>query len=793
MTGMVAAGTVVTARSGWPAGVPVPLTRFVGRERELAEVTRQVVAHRLVTLVGAGGVGKTRLALEVAATASDGFADGAVVVDLSAVADPGLVPGALARGLGVEERAGAGLDQRLLRVLRGQHRLVVLDNCEHLRAACAGLAASVLGWCPGVAILATSRESLGVAGEVTWRVPSLSFPWPDHPPGVEDLGTFEAVALFLDRARAACPGLRIGPAEAAVITSICFRLDGIPLALELAAARAGVLSLGEIADRLADRFGLLARPGAGPARQQTLRASVEWSHQLLAEPERVLFRRLAVFTGGWSLDSAEPVCGGPPLAEDQVAVLLAALVDKSLVHAEQTPAGSRYRLLEVIRVFADEWLAASGEAEQVRARHGDYFAGLAEASVPVLLGPGQARTAHRLDEETENLRAARRWCDEDAARTAVGLRLAAGLWEYWHIRGHLAEGTAWLEEALARVGGPKNVRASALNGLGVLVSLQGDHQRGAELFTESVTLYQEAGDVRGQARAWANLGNSRVIAGGHADAGKAFERALALAWESGDRWNLAYTLFLSGRGESLAGDQARAQARVAESVELFGELGDHRAVGYALVVQGGCLLRDGQPGDALLTARAGMAPFEALPERFGLLYGAVLLAEACAALGDWPRAAMLLGALDTLCERTGAQPYPHQQASLDLLETRARQELGPALQGARQAGRVIGRGDQITAALWSAASQGSDPRTGLGLPLTRREHQIAVLIAEGLTNRQIATRLVIAERTVDTHVGRILAKLGCTNRAQAAAIITATAAAATAAALPGRPGSPAAR
>jgi predicted ATPase/DNA-binding CsgD family transcriptional regulator len=781
---------VVTARSRWPAGVPVPLTGFVGRERELAEVTRLVAAHRLVTLVGAGGVGKTRLALEVAARASDGFADGAVVVDLSAVADPLLVPGALARGLGVEERAGAGhpADQRLLRVLQGQHLLVVLDNCEHLRAACAGLAASVLGWCPGVVMLATSRESLGVSGEVTWRVPSLSFPWPDHPPGVGDLGTFEAVALFLDRARAACPGLRIGPAEAAVISSICFRLDGIPLALELAAARAGVLSLGEIADRLADRFGLLARPGAGPARQQTLRASVEWSYQLLAEPERVLFRRLAVFTGGWCLDTAERVCGGPPLAEDQVAVLLAALVDKSLVQAEQTPVGSRYRLLEVIRVFADEWFAASGEAEQVRARHGHYFAGLAEALAPVLLGPGQASAAYRLDAETENLRAARRWCDQDAARTEVGLRLAAGLWEYWHIRGHLAEGTAWLEGALAHGGGPKNVRASALNGLGVLVSLQGDHRRGAELFTESVTLYQEAVDLSGQARAWANLGNSRVITGGHAVAGKAFERALALARESGDGWNLAYALFLSGRGESLAGDQARARARVAESVELFGELGDHRAVGYAQVVQGGCLLRDGRPGDALLTARAGMAPFEALPERFGLLYGAVLLAEACAALGDWPRAAILLGALDTLCERTGAQPYPHQQASLDLLETKARQELGPALQGARQAGRVIGRSDQIIAALWSATSQGSDPRADQG-PLTRREHQIAVLIAEGLTNRQIATRLVIAERTVDTHVGRILAKLGCTNRAQAAAIITATAAAITAAALPGGPGS----
>ncbi len=302
------------AAASWPPGLAVPLTPFIGRQSEVAEVARLVAANRLVTLVGAGGVGKTRLAVEVAAAVSADLGDGAVVIDLSAAVEPGLLPGLVARGLGVEDRAGAGVEERLIRVLAGQQRLLVLDNCEHLRAACAGLAVAVLGACPGVVVLATSRASLGVAGEVTWRVPSLRFPWPQRPPAVAGLAEFEAVALFVARARAARPGLQIGPGEVGAVTSICFHLDGIPLALELAAARVGALGLAEIAERLTGCFELLARSGTGPARHQTLRASVQWSYQLLSPPEQVLFRRLAVFAGDWSLEAAEAVCTLPPVA-----------------------------------------------------------------------------------------------------------------------------------------------------------------------------------------------------------------------------------------------------------------------------------------------------------------------------------------------------------------------------------------------------------------------------------------------------------------------------------------------
>jgi predicted ATPase/DNA-binding CsgD family transcriptional regulator len=763
----------------WPAGLPMPLTRLIGRRRELAEVARLVAANRLVSLVGAGGVGKTRLAVEAAAAVAHDFGDGAELVDLSAVADPALVPDALARSLGVEDRSGDSLRERMVRVLRRQHRLVVLDNCEHLRGGCAELATALLGSCPGVAVLATSRERLGVPGEVTWRVPSLTFPWPEHPPAPEDAEDFEAIALFAERARAACPGLEIGASEMAAITAICFRLDGIPLALELAAARAGTLSLAEIADRLTGRFGLLARSGVGPARHQTLRASVEWSYHLLSEPERVLFARLGVFAGGWTLDAAEAVCSVPPLPADQIAALLATLADKSLVHVEVAGQVGRYRLLEVIRAFAEERLAEAGELEDMRARHAGYYAGRAERAGPMLLGPAQAAWADWLDQETGNLRAARRWCGADRARAGTGLRLAAGLWEYWHIRGHLAEGAAWLAEALAPGGGPEGARAAALNGLGVLVSLQGaDPARPKELFTASVESFRKAGDRPGESRAWTHLGNARALSGDPSGAVEAFACGLDLAREVGDTWLEAFALFLSGWAATLSGDVAGARSRVTAAAPVFDQIGDRRGAGYSALGLADCLIRQGQPDQALVVARDGIAVFEALPERWGLLYGASLMAEACGALGDWPRAAMLLGIIDTLGERIGGQPFPHQRAGLDELASRAATQLGPAWPGIQEAGRVIGRGDQITAALWPAASQ--DPESGRddGLPLTRREREIADLITHGLTNRQIAARLVISERTVDTHVGRILAKLGCTSRSQAAAIIT-TATAAT--------------
>jgi predicted ATPase/DNA-binding CsgD family transcriptional regulator len=758
----------------WPAGLPAPLTPFVGRATELAEIARLVESNRLVTLVGAGGVGKTRTAIEVAAGMQSLFADGVDLVDFSAVAAPELVSAVAARSLSVEDWTGANLGARLALVLRPQQRLVLFDNCEHVRSACGDLAVELLAACPGVTILATSRVSLAVPGELTWRVPSLTFPWPDHRPALEDLECFEAAELFLARARAACPRLAIGPGDVAAIALICFRLDGIPLALELAAARAGALTLEDISSRLTGRSELLVRSGAGLARHQTLRASLEWSYQLLGFEERALLRRLAIFRGGWQLEAAEVICADQAVPAARIAALLAALVDHSLVQADE-PRPTRYRLLETIRSFAYEQLVGSGELEQVRARHGRYFAELGEQSAAIMLGPRQAAWARRLDAERENLRAARDWCSNDPSRSALLLRLVSGLWEYWQSRGRLREAAGALTAALAVADGPVRARADVLNGLGVIVSLCGEVGRGRPMLVEAADCYRQVGDVRGESRAWAHLGNTLTILRDHPGAAHAFARGLALARQSGDIWYEAFALYLAGWAATVDGDLAVSMELASRSARMFEQAGDDRAVGYSLAVLADCAVKDGRPEEAIGLLRRSIPVFEELPDRWGLLYGMSLVTAACAALGDWPQVATLVGIVGSLRERTGGQLFPHQVAEFEAAAASAQTALGSATVARIAAGQAIGRGDKISAALWPSAGPpgGAAADAGAGAALTPREREVARLITGGLTNRQIGARLFIAERTVDTHVGRILAKLGCASRAQVAAVMAA--------------------
>jgi len=414
--------------------LPVQLTSFVGRQAEMHEVRQLLAGNRLVTLTGAGGAGKTRLAVEIVARIAAEFGDGVWYVDLAPITDPGVEPVALARALGLPDQPGRSTMDTLLRFVRDRRMLVVLDNCEHLLDASADLVVALLGAAPGLTVLATSREPIGVAGEVSWRVPSLSL-------------ADEAIELFTDRARRVRPDFAVSDDNAAVVTEICRRLDGLPLAIELAAARVRALSLLEIVDSLHDRFRLLTG-GARTAvrRQQTLRASVDWSHALLTQPERVLFRRLAVFLGGFDLAAAQAVAGGGEVERFQVLDQLTLLVDKSLVVAEHTGGATRYRLLETVRQYALEKLGESGEADSMRSRHRDHYTAMA-ALLDAPAGRDYERRVEQAETEIDNLRAAFAWSRENSD-IELALALVSALQPLWQARGRIREGLAWFDAVL---------------------------------------------------------------------------------------------------------------------------------------------------------------------------------------------------------------------------------------------------------------------------------------------------------------------------------------------------------
>jgi predicted ATPase/transcriptional regulator with XRE-family HTH domain len=698
-------------------GLPVPLTELIGREYDLRQVTALVADNRLVNLVGSGGVGKTRLAIEAAVAVAPRFADGVDLVDLSGIPDRELVLAAVAQAVGVEQRADAALPQRLVGFLSAQNRLLVLDNCEHLLAGCAAVATRLLGSCPGVQVLVTSREGLGVPGEVTWRVPSLTYPWPDHPPAVEELEQFGAMALFAIRARAARPGLVIAARDMAALSSICFRLDGIPLAMELAAARVSALSIQEIADNLDDQFTLLTRRVGGPARHQTLRASVDWSHQLLSKPEQALFRRLAVFAGGWTLPAASAVCAGAPVEPGEVVSLLTALVDKSLVQAEDTAAGTRYRLLEAIKTFAREQAVMCGELDKVRAAHGRYFADLGARAPARLHGPDQGYWATCLGQEQANLRAARLWCVEDADRAGLGLEMAAGLGEYWAMRGLLEEAEDWLTDALERAPRPGAARAAALSHLAVIASWRYEMRQAGGLFDESVAMYQQTGDDAGQARVLALMGLWRASQGDCDGAAQAVDHATTLASRSPDRSAIALALMMGGLTALLAADTALARTRAAESLRASEEIGDRRWAGYARCIVADCLSRERNPGEALAVLRVCVADFESLLDRWGLLISANSAAFAHAVRGDSACAMIAVGVADALSERIGGRPYPALQAAVETLSATAALEESATFW--REAGLTAGRTDRIADAL-GLATHATPPQLRNDLQLTIR-------------------------------------------------------------------------
>jgi predicted ATPase len=472
----------------------------------------------MLTLCGPGGAGKTRLALAVASHLGGRFEDGVWWVELAPTADPDLVPQTVARILNVPETPERSLTDAIAEDLRDLEILIVLDNCEHLVEACADLADTLLGACPDLKLLATSREPLRVPGETNFMVPSLSVPDPGRPLSAEELADYEAVRLFVERARAVDSGFTLTEGNSSAVARLCDRLNGIPLAIELAAARTRVLSVEQILEKLDDPLGLLSSGGrTAAARHRTLRGTLQWSYGLLDEAERALFCRLSVFVGGWDLEAAEAVGAGDAVEAGLVLDLLSALVDKSLVVVEESGGTLRYGMLEPVRQFGREKLRESPDETYVRLRHAEHYLALAERAEPELIGPDQGLWLGRLRTEFANLREAHSWSLEpgdEEERAWLRLRLPAALWRFWGGQ-RFEEGKRWLQAALERdTGGFPAVRARALDGLGFILTFQQDYERAIEALEEAVSLYEEIGERSGATLALANLGYA-VLHGGY--------------------------------------------------------------------------------------------------------------------------------------------------------------------------------------------------------------------------------------------------------------------------------------
>jgi non-specific serine/threonine protein kinase len=616
-----------------PRALPLPLTQLVGREEAVREVTERLAPEpagggcRLVTLTGAGGIGKTRLALQVAHELADQFVDGVWFVELAALADGALVSQTVAAALRIQEQSDRPALEALGEALQDRQLLLTLDSCEHLVGACVAVAHALLSRCAAVRILATSRQPLGVTGEVAWRVPSLEIPTsaalpPEAKDAISYFLSYDAVRLFIARAQQAAPRFRLVPQDAETIAQICRRLDGIPLAIELAAARVRAMTVGQIAARLDDRFRLLTG-GSRTAlpRQQTLRGAMDWSYDLLSEAERVLMRRLSVFAGGWTLEAAEAVCGdcgvrragcGLPGADrpirkphstihdHEVLNLLTGLVDRSLVVYEETGAGGRYRFLETMRQYSSERLEEAGETDAARGRHLAFFLRLAAAAEPHLTGAEQGEWLDRLETELDNVRAALDWAgSSDAGHRSIGerpdapelatlpageagLRLAGALWRFWAVRGYLTEGRERLARGLANPVGGTPGRAKALTTAGSLAYRQGDHQTARSLFEEGLAIQQQLGDRPGIAASLHSLGLVAYHRGEIEAARSLYEEGLTIRRESGDRWGIAASFHSLGNIAYDQGDHEAARSLYEEGLAIRRELGDHSGVAASL-------------------------------------------------------------------------------------------------------------------------------------------------------------------------------------------------------------------
>jgi predicted ATPase/DNA-binding CsgD family transcriptional regulator len=816
-------GSTPQSSSTPPHNLPAPRSSFVGREQEMEEVKRELAMTRLLTLTGVGGSGKTRLALEVARDLLEAYPGGVWLVQLAPLSEEVLVPKAVAEALKVPERRGEPLADTLSDLLRDRQLLLILDNCEHLLEAIASLVDLLLDSCPRVRILATSREGLGVEGEIRWVVPSLSVPEQGRRTlSSEELEAYESVRLFVERARGRDPSFSLSPHNALAVAEICKRLEGIPLAIELAAARVGTLSVDQIFQRLTDSLKLL-RGGSKRqmAKQRTLRGALDWSYELLFEDEKKLFGCLSVFAGGWTLEAAEAVGVGGSIEEGEVLDVLSGLVDKSLVVARGSDEGGvRYRMLEPVRQYALEKLKDSGEVEAAKRTHADYFLALAEEAEPELFGPREAEFFDRLEVEHDNFRAALSWTIE-RGETETALRLAAALWMFWFARGYNGEGQRWLEQALikdgqasvtarakalealawladvqddmdkveaaaeeglrlseeAGIGG--SLAASLTNVLGDVAMTRGDYERAKELLEESLALYQKVGDRRFVPRVLAFLGNVSLEQEHYEQAKGLFEESLALGRELGEPTAIGMALMSLGYVFLLEGAHGRAMALFEEAEALSRERGHKGVLIYTIDNLGWAALLRGEHERAQSYYEESLALCEELGDKVIASESLEGLACIFASEGEAERAAKLFGAAEALREAVGYHHLPLEDALREPYLAAARSRLGEEAWEETQAkGRAMQLDEAIeytlsseepsAMALSSAAAKPSLP-SAPGLPggLTAREVEVLGLVAKGMTSAQIAKELFLSPRTVEAHITSIYHKLGVSSRAAA--------------------------